>query len=214
MFDVLDIVALIIFLICFAGYHSAYFILTERYPHKSVKAYIKAFREKELEYLLSKGDYETLIQQLRDAINVSNIFASASLIFVGMILNLLINLKDIAESLKIVNVEMFEFKVLFVAAIQAVSFIFFVSSLRYYRMVSLLAATPPQTVKELLGIEAHKYFAQLLEKGCSFYTLGSRGLLYSIFLLAWFVNTWMFIAIVVIATALFARYRDFMWQEV
>jgi uncharacterized membrane protein len=214
MLAFLDIVALIVFLICFAGYHSLYFVLSKRYPKRSVHAYMTIFRERELENLLSRGDYMTLIQQLRDAIYVCNIFASASLLFIGLLLNLLINLDTLTKSLKITDVELFEFKVLFITAIQAVSFIFFISSLRYYRIVSLLAATPPETIHEHLGMEAYRYFAQLLDKGCSFYTLGSRGLLYSIFLLAWFVNAWLFIGIVVLATALFARYRDFLWQEV
>ncbi|AGK60677.1 putative membrane protein [Archaeoglobus sulfaticallidus PM70-1] len=209
MVDSSNFFALIVFLICFAGYHGSYLILSKKYPKKVVKTYTNIFREKGIENVIKKREPLVLVQQLRDAIYVSNLFASASLIFIGMLLNLLINLNTLAESLKITDVGLFEFKILFIAALQAISFIFFVSSLRYYRMVSLLATTPPETIREHLGIEAYKYLAHLLNRGCSFYTLGSRGILYSILLLAWFVNEWLFMAIVVLTTVLFAKYRDF-----
>jgi uncharacterized membrane protein len=215
MLSQIDIIALIIFITCFAGYHGIYCLISSRYPKTAVKAYVRILREKNIANLLEKEDYITLIQQTRDAIQVCYVFASSSLIFIGLLLNLLINIDKITQNLKITEVTSFEFKILFVIAIQALSFIFFISSIRYYRMVSLLVATPPEEILKHLGITAERYYAHLLDRGCTFYTLGSRGLFYSILLFAWFVNALFFIALVVIITFLLAKYRDFTrFQEV
>jgi len=211
----MDYIALAVFIVCFAVYHILYYFISERYPKTAVKAYVGILREKGIENLLKKEDYQTIIQQLRDAMQVSNIFASSSLIFIGLLLNLLIHIDKITQNLQITNVVAFEFKILFITAVQAVSFIFFVSSIRYYRIASLLSATPPEEIEKHLGISATKYFAFLLDRGCAYYTLGSRGLLYSVLSLAWFVSDVFFIAIVVITTILLAKYRDFTrFQEV
>jgi uncharacterized membrane protein len=205
----LNQIALIIFLVCFAGYHSVYFLVYQRYPDRTVKSHANLFRESGIEYVLKKGEHLLLVQQLRDVISVSNLFASSTLIFIGILLNLLINLTGLAQSLGITDVLSFEFKILFIAAIQAISFMFFISSLRYYRLVSLFITTPPDIIKKHTGIEGHEYLGRLLNRGCSFYTLGSRGVLYSLIAIAWVFNTWLFIVAVVALTLLFAGYRDF-----
>ncbi len=82
-------------------------------------------------------------------------------------------------------------------------------------MVSLLVATPPEEILKHLGITAERYYAHLLDRGCTFYILGSRGLFYGILLFAWFVNALFFIALVVTITFLLAKYREFTrFQEV
>ncbi|AEA46198.1 DUF599 domain-containing protein [Archaeoglobus veneficus] len=172
--ETIDAVAIVVFLCCFAGYHGSYFIVHRFKPEKTIKSHANFFRMKGIEFVLRKGDHLLLIQQLRDVIYVSNLLASSTLIFIGILLNLLINLRDLAKSLGIVDVETFELKILFIATIQAASFMFFISSLRYYRLVSLFATTPPEVIKDATGEEAHEYLGRLLNRGCSFYTLGSN----------------------------------------
>ncbi|ADB57817.1 DUF599 domain-containing protein [Archaeoglobus profundus] len=215
MVSQLDILAFLIFIACFGGYHALYLLIVEKYPKKAVKAYVRILREKSIANLLEREEYETLVQQLRDAIQVCYVFASSSLIFMGLMFNLLINIDEIARNLKITDVTAFEYKVLFVIAIQALSFIFFISSIRYYRMLSLLIATPPEEILRLLGITAEKFYAQLLDKGCTYYTLGSRGLLYSMLSFTWFLSPLAFLTLVIVVTLLLAKYRDFTrFQEV
>ena len=209
MLSTLDLIALIVFIICFAGYHCLYLLLVERYPKRAVKAYVRILREKSIANLLEREEYDTLIQQLRDVIMVCNVFASSSLIFMGLLLNLLINMDKIVQNLKILDTSSFEFKVIFIVAIQTLSFMFFVSSIRYYRMLSLLVATPPEEIIRLLGITAEKFYAQLLDRGCTYYTLGSRGLLYSMLSFSWLINPIIFIVLTSITTILLAKYRDF-----
>ncbi len=204
-----DLIALIVFLICFVGYHCTYLILAEKYPKKAVKAYVRVLREKGIANLLEREEYETIIQQLRDLIMVCNVFASSTLIFIGLLLNLLINIDKVVKNLKILNTYSFEIKVIFVISLLALSFMFLVSSIRYYRMLSLLVATPPEEIIRLLGITAEKFYAQLLDRGCTYYTLGSRALLYSMLSLSWFVHSIIFIVLTVVTTFLLARYRDF-----
>ena len=209
MLSTLDIVALIVFLTCFVGYHFLYLLLVERFPKRTVKAYVRILREKSIANLLEREEYETLVQQLRDAIQVCYVFASSSLIFIGLLLNLLINMDKVVQNLRILDASSFEFKIIFIIVIQILSFMFFVSSIRYYRMLTLLVATPPEEIIRLLGITAEKFYAQLLDRGCTYYTLGSRGLLYSMLSFSWLVNPVVFMMLTLITTILLAKYRDF-----
>ncbi len=206
--ELLDQIALIIFLISFAGYHGAYLLLHRRRPDRTVKSHANLFREKGIEYVLNKEEHILLVQQLRDVISVSILFASATLIFAGILLNLLINAKSFGI---FADVLLFEFKILFIVAIQAISFMFFVSSLRYYRLVCLFTTTPSDVITDHTGMAKHEYLGNLLNRGCSFYTLGSRGVLYSLIVILWLFSPWLFMAAVFLITLLFAGYRDFIW---
>ena len=209
MFDALNLFALIIFLVNFAGYHGIYLLLVKKYPHKTLKSYINEFREEGLRYVIENRQHMVLVQALRDAIMVCNVFASSTLIFVGALMNLLINIQELAKSLEITNIALFKFKIVFMIGILSISFIFLISALRYYRLVSILILTPPEVISKRMKIPAHKYLGKLLNSGCGYYTLGSRGLLYSLLILLWLANTWVFITLVTIVTVLFAKYRDF-----
>ncbi len=216
MFDslsLLNLLALVIFLLCSAGYHGLYFIHSKKCQTRAIKTRIDIFREKGIEYVLKNNEHIVLVQQLRDLIYVNTFLASSSLIFVGAVMNVLINLDSIEKNIKIMNIDLFEFKILFMVGLLSLSFIFFMSSLRYYRMVSIMVTTPPMIISEYMGIPAHRYLATLLNKGSSFYTLGSRGLLYSLLILLWLVNTPAFILATVLITLLFAKYKDFVPKE-
>lgn len=203
-------IALFVFLLCTLGYHGVYFVIIRRYTQKAIKTHIDIFRIKGVEYVLKRGEHITLVQQLRDLIYVNTFLASSSLIFIGAVMNLLVNTDSIEKNIKVISMESFEFKILFMVGVLSLSFVFFISSLRYYRMVSIIVTTPPEVIKEHLGVPAHKYLGELLNKGSSFYTLGSRGLLYSLLILLWLVNTAAFVLTTVIITLLFAKYKDFL----
>lgn len=209
MISELDLIALIVFLVCFALYHGIYLIIAERHPQVTLKAKMRYLREKSIINLLRKEEYDAAIQLLRGLIMAGNVFASSSIIFMGLLLNLLINLDRIAQNLKIVNVYGFEFKLLFIIGLQAISFMLFVSSIRYYRMISLLIATPHDEISRIFGVDAEKYYGQLMDKGSTYYTLGSRCLLYSMIAFSWFVSAPAFIILTIGVTLLLANYRDF-----
>ncbi|AEA46189.1 DUF599 domain-containing protein [Archaeoglobus veneficus] len=209
MLDALNITALAIYLLCFAGYHGTYFILLKKCPHRAVKAYINKLREDGIEYMIKRGDQIVVVQALRDAIMVCNLFASSTLIFIGAILNLLINMDKLARNMGVWNLHHFQFKILFMVGVLSVSFIFLVSALRYYRLVAVLVMAPPESIQKYTGEPAHRYLGKALNSGCTYYTLGSRGLIYSLLILLWLVNTEAFVAVVVGITILLAKYRDF-----
>ncbi len=209
MLSNVDLIALITFLVCFALYHGTYLIVAEKRPDLTLKARMRILREKSIINLLKREEYDAVIQLLRGLIMAGNVFASSSLIFMGLLLNLLINIDKVTRNLGIVDVYGFEFKLLFIIGLQALSFMLFVSSIRYYRMISLLVATPQDEISRLFGVDAERYYGQLMDKGSTYYTLGSRCLLYSMISFSWFVSTPVFIALTVGITLLLANYRDF-----
>ena len=204
----IDQIALIVFLLCYVGYHGLYLCLLKKCPQKTVKSYVNKFREDAIEHMMSKDKHIVIIQAIRDVIMVCNFLASSTLIFIGALLNLLLNIDKIEKNLKIWNFDLFEFKVLFMVGILSASFIFLVSALRYYRHVAMMVMTRSETILKYTGIPAVEYIGSLLNRGCGYYTLGSRGLMYSLLLLIWMINTLSFIVIVVLITIFFAVYRD------
>jgi len=54
MLDALNIAALAIYLLCFAGYYGTYFILLKKRPHRAVETYINKLREDGIEYMIKR----------------------------------------------------------------------------------------------------------------------------------------------------------------
>ncbi|MBT8763679.1 DUF599 domain-containing protein [Desulfohalobiaceae bacterium Ax17] len=206
--ELIDIIALIVFLLCYVGYHGFYLFLLRKCPQRTVKSYVNKFREDGIEHMIAKDNHIVIIQAIRDVIMVCNFLASSTLIFIGALLNLLLNIDKIEKNLQIWNFNLFEFKILFMVGILSASFIFLVSALRYYRHVAMMVMTRPETIMKYTGEPAPKYIGALLNSGCGYYTLGSRGLMYSLLLLVWMINTLSFIFVVIAITVLFAVYRD------
>ena len=209
MLDLYNTIALAIFLLCFIGYHIFYFYLMKKYPHITEKSYIDILREDGIAHMIETGKQIVVIQALRDVIMICNLFASSTFIFIGLMLNLSINIDKIAKNMKIWNFKYFEFKILVIIGILIFAFICLISALRYYRLLAILVMARPETIEKQTCKSADKYLGSMFNIGCTYYTLGSRGLIYSLLILVWLINTWLFIGIVLFITLLFAISKDF-----
>lgn len=204
----LDIAGLAIFFLCSVVYHSSYYFVMKRYPQYTVKTRINIYRRAWISYILKKKDYILAVQQARDLITINTFLASASLIFIGVILNLLVN-ADKVRGLSSISAELFEVKIILIVIVYSFSFFSFLSSLRNLRIFTMLIPTPAPVIKEYSGVEAIEYFTRKVNKASSSYTLGSRSLYYSIPVFLWLVNTWLFILATLGMTAYFALRKDY-----
>lgn len=203
----MDFVALIIFFISTIVYHSTYYFIMRLFPGLAVKTNVNLFRRSWISYLLDKKDYLLAVNQGRDLITINTFLASAILILMGALLNLLIN-ADRIQNLSIIG-EGFEFKVLILIIVLGFSFFFFLSSLRNYRLFVMLIPADPDLVEKETGITALDYFTNMVNRASNNYTIGSRAIFYALPVILWIGSVWLFISSTVIMTLYFSLWKDY-----
>lgn len=208
----IDVAGLTIFFLCSVVYHSSYYLVMRRYPQHTVKTRINLYRTAWVEHILRTKDYHLAVQQARDLININTFLASASLIFIGVILNLLVN-TDKVSGLGSISAELFEMKIMLIVVVYSFSFFSFLSSLRNLRIFTMLIPTPEEVIRAHSGVDAVEYFTRKVNKASSSYTLGSRSLYYSIPVFLWLVSPWLFILSTIGMTAYFALRKDYRFRE-
>ncbi|MDP6613098.1 MAG: DUF599 domain-containing protein [Candidatus Hydrothermarchaeota archaeon] len=208
----LDIAGLVIFFLCSVVYHSSYYLVMRHYPQHTVKTRINLYRRAWVEHILRTKDYHLAVLQARGLININTFLASASLIFIGVILNLLVN-TDKVSGLGLISLELFEIKIMLIVVVYSFSFFSFLSSLRNLRIFTMLIPTPRQVINKHSGIKAVDYFTRKVNKASGSYTLGSRSLYYSIPVFLWLVSPWLFILSTLVMTAYFALRKDYRFRE-
>jgi uncharacterized membrane protein len=209
--ETMDIIGIFIFFLCTIVYHASYPYIMRRFPERVVKTHINALRRAWIEFVIERKEFFLASNQARDLINVNTFLASAILIFIGAVLNLLLNV-DKVENLKIITAQNFELKILFLLAILMVSFFNFLSSLRNLRIFTMLLPVPPDIVKKETGQEAVDYFTRKMNLASTYYTLGSRGMFYTIPVIFWLVSAEAFIAVTLLMTINFALRKDYRKQ--
>ncbi len=208
----LDLAGIIIYFLCSVVYHSSYYLVMRRYPRYTVKTRINLYRRAWVEYILRTKDYYLAVQQARDLITINTFLASASLIFIGVILNLLVN-ADKVQGLSSIGAELFELKIMLIVVVYSFSFFSFLSSLRNLRIFTMLIPTPEEVIRTHSGVEAVEYFTRKVNKASSSYTLGSRSQYYSLPVFLWLVSPWLFILSTLAMTAYFALMKDYRFRD-
>lgn len=198
----LDLIALLIFFICTVGYHLIYYpYKVKTSPLTTAKGKIDLYRRSWVENILENKDIDIAVDQVRNLARVTSLFASSSLIIVGLLANLLLGGK---YSFTGVN----QIKVYLLISIFAASFMLFLFSLRYLNYFTILLGAKPEVIEKYEGIDMVTFLTEKINLAMNRYTLGVRCYYYSIGALSWFFNTYAFILITLVVTILVATASD------
>ncbi|MFQ6105747.1 MAG: DUF599 domain-containing protein [Candidatus Hydrothermarchaeaceae archaeon] len=204
----LDLFAVGIFLICTVGYHNIYYpYVLSRHPMKTAKGKINIYRTSWVENILESGNINTAVQQIRNLTMVATLFASSSLIILGVITN--VYLTTYGPSLLIGKLDAFSIKIYLLMTLFGTSFLLFLFSLRHLNYFNVLIGAKREVVEEIEGTDMATMLANRMNLGMNRYTLGARCYYYSLGVIAWFLSTWACIAITVLITLMVITTRDF-----
>lgn len=201
-----DVIALAIFFVCTVGYHLVYYpYMLSRSPMKTAKGKINIYRRSWIESVLESGDISTAVNQTRNLTMVATMFASSSLLILGAISNIYITRYQPLAG----KFDAFSIKVYLLMSVFGASFLLFLFSLRHLNYFCVLLGAKKKVVEEIEGTSMAALLSTRLNLAMNRYTLGARCYYYSLAVLAWFLNTWAFVAITLLITVMVIITRDF-----
>lgn len=209
----IDIIGLILFVIVFPVYHVIYPFVSRIFRKQAARKRFDLFRESWIEGLIERRDIIAAAQQTRNLTMVNSVLVSSSLILMGVVGNLLLQLPQVtdkgigphnwAEHPDIIRVKLYLLIFVF-----AVAFSYFMTALRHLGHFVLVIGADPALVKEHKG-SAVKYYSSLINRASYRYTLGVRYLYSAIALFGWLFDPYIFIIIVIFFGVKFIIFQDF-----
>lgn len=201
-----DFFALAIFFVCTVGYHFVYYpYMLSKDPMKTAKGKINMYRHSWVENVLESGDISTAVSQTRNLTLVATMFASSSLLILGAISNIYITRYQPHAG----KFDAFSMKVYLLMSVFGASFLLFLFSLRHLNYFCVLLGAKKEVIERIEGTSMAALLSARLNLAMNRYTLGARCYYYSLAVLAWFLNTWAFVAITILITAMVIVTRDF-----
>lgn len=205
--DTLTMAAIILFGVCFLGYHLTYFWITKNYPTKTKKGRINRCIESWLGEILKSDNHLLLVHQLRNMIMAITFLASASVILLGFLFNFSQVGKAIAEFPTALNPR--DYPIWLIIFTLGYSFLNFVLALRHLSHLTILAKGSPDKLKMIEGKTPMEYLEKLFVTGNHRYMMGRRGFLYGVVILTWYLHVWIFMGLTVLLTVGLAYEHDF-----
>lgn len=172
---------------------------------KTAKGKINIYRRSWVESVLESGDISAAVNQTRNLTMVATMFASSSLLILGAVANVYIT----RYQPQVGKFDAFSMKVYLLMSVFGVSFLLFLFSLRHLNYFCVLLGAKRKVVEEIEGESMVTMLSNRLNLAMNRYTLGARCYYYSLPVLAWFLNTWAFVAITLLITAMVIVTRDF-----
>lgn len=209
MIPILDALALALFFVCTVGYHNVY------YPHRlrsspmgTAKGKVDLYRRSWIENTLEKGEIITAVQQVRNVTSVATLFASSSLLIIGVIANVFLTKYQLhLEESPVLDI--FRIKAYLLISLFGASFMLFLFALRHLNYFSILVGAKKEAVESAEKVGFVDFLTEKINLAMNRYTLGVRCYYYSLAVIAWFFSTYAFIALTLLITLLVALTRDF-----
>lgn len=202
-----DTVALAFFICCTLLYHIFYYYRVAHLPTHIFKGKINIIRRTWVANMLKPGNAIVAVQTLRNIHMAASFLASSSIVFIGSILYLVFNIEQTAGIVRgrgtiaiedyLIFVKLSTLMVMFL-----LSLLNFSLCIRLLNYLVILIGASPDTIEETMGMSAVDYIHKMFSTAGMHYTFGIRGFYYTIPLIAWFMGTWLFVAITILVLLL------------
>ncbi len=200
------LLAVTVYVGCLFGYHYLYFFVTEFTGRDTKRSRMHDCIGTWFENVLEKGDHLLCVHQIRNLIMALTFQATTAVVLLGILFGfagvagvipefpVLIGEMDVAVWLMV-------FTLIF-------SVLNFLLSLRNFTKITFLVNSSRDSLQRLAEEKPSGYLQRLFVNGNRSYTMGQRSILYSMIVMIWFLNTWLFIATVLTVTLVFAYKHD------
>lgn len=201
------VVAFLVYGACFILYHHVYLYLTGRRPSLTKKGRINECSSSWLEKSIEEDQYLLVVHQVRNIIMSITFLASTSVLLIGFLLAyVLVKVPGPNEFLLIESVDYPGWLTFFTLTY---SFLNLILALRHLNNLTVLIRSDAEKLENIENKSALEYLEKLYMKGSQCYMLGRRGFLYAIIVLFWYVNVWVFVALILLLTVTLSYQHDF-----
>ena len=200
------LLALIVYVSCLWGYHYLYFFITEFSGRDTKRSRMHDCIGTWFENVLDYGDQLLCVHQIRNLIMALTFQATMAVVLLGIIFGfagvagVIPEFPDIVTAIDL-PVWLMVFTLIF-------SVLNFLLSLRNFTKITFLIRASPDSLARLADDKPYRYLQKLFVNGNRYYTMGQRSILYSMVVLVWFLNVWLFIITVLMVTTVFAFKHD------
>lgn len=202
-----DTVALAFFICCTLLYHVFYYYRVAHLPRHIFKGKINIIRRTWVANMLKPGNAIVAVQTLRNIHMAASFLASSSIVFIGSILYLVFNIEQTAGIVRGRGTIAIEDYLIFIKlstlmVVFLLSLLNFSLCIRLLNYLVILIGASPDTIEETMGMSAVDYIHKMFSTAGMHYTFGIRGFYYTIPLIAWFMGTWLFVALTILVLLL------------
>lgn len=202
-----DTLALAFFICCTLLYHIFYYYRVARLPRHIFKGKINIIRRTWVANMLKPGNAIVAVQTLRNIHMAASFLASSSIVFIGSILYLVFNIEQTAGIVRGRGTIAIEDYLIFIKlstlmVVFLLSLLNFSLCIRLLNYLVILIGASPDTIEETMGMSAVDYIHKMFSTAGMHYTFGIRGFYYTIPLIAWFMGTWLFVALTILVLLL------------
>ncbi len=208
-----DVVGFVLYLLVFPIYHGVYPWLASFSPHSTAKGRLDVIRRSWIAGLVERRDITAAAQQTRNLTMMNSLLGSASLILLGMTVNILIRFPGM--SAEVSHPSSWDLHPASVAAklyllifVFAAAFSYYMAALRRLGQFSLAIGADPAVIEAEEGSPVD-YLTNLVNKASNRYTLGVRSFFAAFPLFAWLFNSWLFLALTLFLAIKFVSFQDF-----
>jgi len=160
-----------------------------------------------VENMLKPGQTITAVQSLRNIHMAASFLASSSIVFIGSILYLIINIEQTSGivtgrgTIALPDYMLF-LKLLTLMVMFLLSLLNFTLCIRLLNYLAILIGASPETIEETMKTSAVNYITKMFSTAGIHYTFGIRGFYFTIPLIGWFLGSWLFILLTVMVLLL------------
>ncbi len=201
------VIAFAVYGVCFIIYHHLYLFITVRSPSLTKKGRINACSFSWLKRSIEESEYLLVVHQIRNIIMSITFLASTSVLLIGFLLAYV--LTEVPETNGLLLVESIDYPGWLTFFTLTYSFLNLLLALRHLNNLTVLIRSDVDKLEEIEDRSALEYLEKLYMKGSQRYMLGRRGFLYAIVVLFWYVNVWVFVALIALMTVSLSYQHDF-----
>lgn len=198
------IVAVSVFVISYWGYHYIYLWFTEFRDIDTKMKRINRAIHSWFTSVLEERSYLLVVHQMRNLVMAVTFLATTIVILIGF----LFGFSTLGNG-GVPGGLILEGAPLWLIVITLIfSFLNLLLSLRHFIRISFLIRAQPEALGAITGNPPENYLTNLFIRGNRQYTIGRRGVLYSLVVLIWYLNIWVFVVTTILVTFAFAIHHD------
>ncbi|MFQ5508030.1 MAG: DUF599 domain-containing protein [Leptospirillia bacterium] len=195
----MDSFAFFVFLAFTVGYHTLYYWVVRMRPELIFKGKINLVRRAWVAKILSENKGIVAVQTLRNVNMAASFLTTASVLLIGGLISLLLNLEATQHIFLSRGTNQFTDPVLALKLINMI--VLFLASLFYFSLcvrllnhIGMLLGAPPQAIEDAMGEDATEFVYTLYAKAGRHYTFGMRSFYFLIPAVLWFLGPTLCIA--------------------
>jgi len=189
----LDTFTFVVFLGFTIGYHTFYHYMVRRRPSLIFKGKINIVRRAWVAKIFEENTGIVAVQTLRNVTMAASFLTSASVILIGGLISLLLNLEAtqhifIEGDVPRITEPVLALKLINLIALFVASLFYFSLCVRLLNHIAMLLGAPPAAIRDAMGEDAVQFVYSLYAKAGRHYTFGMRSVYFLIPAVLWFVG--------------------------